>query len=293
MFYGGLVFLTGWIMRAVFARDPSSLSLYIAQTVLVLCGPPIFAATEYNILARIMRYLPMHAPIGPNRVIFFFTYLSALVESLTAAGGGMMARTDAGIERVKKGSTLVAIAIVLQAVVQIVFASVVAIMHRRTVRANMLTSNVRTVFIMLYGTSVLVIIRCVYRAVEKFSRLDVLKTGICRGPCKAVLWNEWYLYAFEAAPMVLYMMWINIIHPGRFLPRDKTRFLDYNKVERIGPQDKKVTIRWMSLLDMGLGDHIENPKDRFWERPDEWEIVQSNGHTKTKSKGEENITTKV
>ena len=169
MFYGGLVFLSGWIMRAVFARDPSSLSLYIAQTVLVLCGPPIFAATEYNILARIMRYLPMHAPIGPNRVIFFFTYLSALVESLTAAGGGMMARTDAGIERVKKGSTLVAIAIVLQAVVQIVFASVVAIMHRRTVRANMLTSNVRTVFIMLYGTSVLVIIRCVYRAVEKFS----------------------------------------------------------------------------------------------------------------------------
>ena len=38
-----------------------------------------------------MHYVPQHAVIGPNRVLFFFTYLSALIETLTAAGAAMMA----------------------------------------------------------------------------------------------------------------------------------------------------------------------------------------------------------
>ena len=198
----------------------------------------------------------------------------------------MMARTDAGIERVKLGSTLIAIAVVLQAVVQIGFASVVATMHQRTARANMVTPKVRTQFIMLYGTSTLVIIRCVYRAIEKFARVGYLKSGVCQGTCKTVLSNEWFLYAFEAAPMVLYMVWINAIHPGRFLPHNKSHFLDYNGVERVGPEQKSPTlssIRWMSLCDMGLGSKGDQVKDRYWERPEEWPPVAAQDSRKPKS----------
>jgi hypothetical protein len=226
-----------------------------------------------------MHYVPQHAIIGPNRVLFFFTYLSALIETLTAAGAAMMAgaTTVEKWDRVKTGGTLVAIAVVLQALAQIGFACTVAAVHMRVRKANMLTKGLRTVFIMLYGTSTLVVIRCIYRAIEKFTLRDIYITMECGGLCQQVVRKEWYLFVFDAAPMVLYTFWINAIHPGRFLPHDKNVFLDYDKIERVGPKyerPKMRNVRWMSLLDMGLSNKGDKPKDKYWERPQEWMPVE-------------------
>jgi hypothetical protein len=226
-----------------------------------------------------MHYVPQHAIIGPNRVLFFFTYLSALIETLTAAGSSLMAgaTTVEKWDKAKLGGTLVAIAVVLQAIAQIGFASTVAAVHTRVSKANMLTPGLRTVFIMLYGTSTLVVIRCVYRAIEKFALRDIYVTQQCKGVCTQVVLKEWYLFAFDAAPMVLYTFWINAIHPGRFLPHDKNVFLDYDKVERVGPKFQRPKIRWMSILDMGLTKTGDAPKDKYWERPQEWAPVDGSG----------------
>jgi hypothetical protein len=271
MFYGGLIYTGGWAARAAFTQNPTK-DLYIAQMVMILCGPPIYSAAEYNVLARIMHYVPMHAPIGPNRTVFFFTYLSALIETLTAAGAAMQAgaTTVEKWDRVKLGSTLIAIAVVLQTIAQAGFAFTVALVHHRVSKANMLTSNLRSIFIMLYGTSTLVIIRCIYRSIEKFSTRQLYETLKCEGSCTQVIAKEWYLYAFDAAPMILYTIWINIIHPGRFLPHGKNHFLDFNRIERVGPVLPRPQIRWMSLVDMGLGNKGDAPKDKYWERPQEW-----------------------
>jgi hypothetical protein len=91
MFWGGAVFMSGWITRAISSHYPANLPLYISQTVLVLAGPPIYSAAEYNILSRLMNYLPMHAPLNPNRVVILYIYLGATVEGLTAAGATLMA----------------------------------------------------------------------------------------------------------------------------------------------------------------------------------------------------------
>lgn len=91
MFWGGTVFTAGWIMRVLSSYDPANKNLYIAQTCLILGGPPIYAAAEYNVLGRLMSYLPMHAIFHPGRVVTVFIYLGATVESLTAAGAAKMA----------------------------------------------------------------------------------------------------------------------------------------------------------------------------------------------------------
>ncbi len=166
-------------------------------------------------------------------VKYFFIYLGSLVEALSGAGAGKLAGSTPGTARYESGGTLIAVSIVLQGVIECIFMAMVALIHRRCARAGMLARNVRIVCLTLYGTSTLVLLRCVFRAVEAFTSYTHSCAEVYYG---SVAKNEWYLYAFEAAPMVLYTLWLNVFHPGRFLPRDYKRFLDIDgETERIGP----------------------------------------------------------
>jgi hypothetical protein len=253
MFYGGAVFMTGWILRAVSAHHPSNLGLFIAQTIFIYAGPPIYAAAEYNTLGRLMHYLPMHAPLNPDRVLYFFIYLGALVESLTGAGAGKLASSKPGSDQYKSGGTLIAVATVLQAGVECVFISMVALLHYRCSKAGMLSKNVKIICVTLYGTSFLIIARCVFRAVEAFTEY----TQSCGGfgiYCGSVARHEWYLYAFEAA--------------------SKKRYLDVDgKTERMGPGWIDERPLWKTFVDpFSLQRRSRNngEQTKFWLRPNQW-----------------------
>lgn len=275
MAWGGAVFTTGWILRAIASYNTSDANLYIAQTVFILAGPPIYSAAEYNILGRLMHYVPMHAPLNPNRLVYFFIYCGAAVEGLTAAGGSLVATAAASdSDKQTNGGRLISIALVLQAVVEFIFIGMVALMHYRCARSKMLPRNIRSLCIMLYGTSTLVIIRCICRAIESFRTHSVTT---CDSVCRTILNHEWYLYAFEAAPMLLYTIWLNIIHPGRLLPKSKERYLDIDgKTERLGPgwSDRRST--WATFVDPFDLSGLMNgtlSHEGFWLRPDDWKVA--------------------
>ncbi|KAG9232672.1 putative RTA1 domain protein [Amylocarpus encephaloides] len=278
MFYGGAVFASGWILRVLSSYQTDNLNLYIAQYILILCGPPIYSAAEYNVLGRMMHYLPMHAPLNPSRVTYFFVYLGATVESLTAAGASLISNADARKSALRTGGTMVVISVILQAVVECLFMFMVAMMYNRCQKSKMLTPNLKNVCIMLFGTSILVLFRCVFRIVEYVSILKVL-TSDCGSACvPPVLKNEWYIYAFEAAPMLLYTYWLNIMHPGRMLPSDSKIYLDFNRQERVGPgwKDKRPLI--MSFCDpFDLEGMIKgrSAAEKYWLRPDDWSLVDA------------------
>ena len=278
MFWGGTVFTAGWVMRAILSYNPSNLNLYIAQQCLILAGPPIFAAAEYNILGRMMYYLPMHAPLHPGRLVYFFIYLGAGVEGLTGAGASLAATSTRGdLSQYKTGSTLISIALVLQAAVECVFISVVALMHQRAARAHMLSRNVRMLCVMLYGTSTLILIRCIFRAIESFATLNIITSSPCTGICRVVSHQEWYLYVFEAVPMALYTIWLNVMHPGRYLQRNKCRYLDIDgKTERLGPGWIDQRPKWKTFVDpMDLTNTLKGePKhEKFWLYAEQWPVA--------------------
>jgi hypothetical protein len=272
MIWGGTVFTTGWIIRTVSTYRPSDLDLYIAQYVLIYAGPPVYSAAEYNVLGRLLRYLPMHAPLSPERVTYFFIYLGAAVEGLTAAGASRVATAKGDLAQRQSGLTLISIALLLQAVIELVFITMVAMIHRRCVTAGAFPRNVRLLCIMLYGTSALVFLRCIFRAIESFAILSA--SSNCNTLCRTVLLHEWYLYVFEALPMLIYTWWINFIYPGTLLPRDRNVYLDPDGLtERRGPGWVDTRSRWETFVDpVDLVGTIKGQQnhEKFWLEPDKW-----------------------
>ncbi|KAI1065249.1 hypothetical protein LB507_000764 [Fusarium sp. FIESC RH6] len=273
MFYAGLFFTVGWVFRAISVRQPDSLPLYMISTIFIYLAPPIYSAAEYNTLGRLMHYLPMHSIINPNRVVYIFVFLGSLVEVLTAIGASWIAagngRQDS--DRLSSGATFMAVAVILQGVIELGFIALVGILHHRCSRASMLPPNVRTLFIMLYGTSMLILIRCVFRAVETFELRDILSSG--EDNSNALMKREWPFYVLEGIPVALYTYWLNIIHPGRFLPYDQRQYLDFDgKTERMGPGWIHKRQWFMYIADPFdfIGMLSMKKRDPYYLRPSEW-----------------------
>ncbi len=215
----------------------------------------------------------MHAMLNPRMVKYCFIYLGALVEALTAAGAAQLATNDPGTDKFKSAGTLLAVATVLQGAIEIPFMAMVSVLHYRSSKSGMLSKNVRTVCITLYGCSILILLRSIFRAVESFSMYGKDCTY-----CGNITKKEWYLYALEAAPMVLYTFWLNVIHTGRFLPAHRNRYLDVDgKTERMGPgwiDDRswvEIAIdpfNWMKNHKAG-GEHT-----KFWLMPHKWPVCE-------------------
>jgi hypothetical protein len=239
---------------------------------LIYAGPPIYTAAEYSVLGRLLRYLPIHAPLNPDRVVLFFIYLGAAVEGLTAAGASLVVTAKGDTEQAQSGTILISIALVLQAVIEFIFTAMVATVHRRCILTGTWPQNVRRLCIMLYGTSILVFIRCIFRAIESFATLSA--SSSCNNLCRTVLLHEWYLYIFEALPMLIYTCWVNAIYPGALLPRDRNVYLDPDGLtERRGPGWVDKRSRWETFVDpFDLVGTIKGQQkhEKFWLEPDKW-----------------------
>ncbi|KAL4924263.1 RTA1 like protein-domain-containing protein [Aspergillus undulatus] len=273
MFWGALLYTIGWILRAISSYNPQHTNLYIAATVFVYAAPPVFSASAYNILGRIMHYIPMFAWLNPNRTVFFFVYIGAVVEGLTAAGGARIATGATEIDKYRSGATLMAVSVILQCIVEIALVFIVGTLHRKCARAGMLPRNLRFLFYTLYGTSTLVLCRCIYRAVESLYTLD--PPGVaCNDTCEYFQRQEWLLYAFDAAPMVLFTFWINLLHPGQYLPRDKMRYLDFDGItERMGPGWLDSRSKFETFIDpLDLSGMMKKGKHhtKYWDEPARW-----------------------
>ena len=273
--WASLIWFAGFVTRALSAFNPSNVGLFIAQYVLVFIGPPLYAASEYFILGRLLAYLPYHTPLHPGRVLTTFLLLSAAVESLAASGAASSASASqdpgahaAAIIRIKAS-------LILQEVVEVSFFGLVALVEYRCRRARHFPHNVRIVCRMLYVTSFMMTIRCIVRTIEGFEAADCDPSAPgFRGYCGPVQQYEWYLWVFEVANITVFVALLAIFHPGRYLPSDNKQYLDPidGITERIGPGYSAVDKRsWLiTVLDpFNLGGMITGKGavvDHFWER---------------------------
>lgn len=252
MLWASLVWIAGFVCRAYSAYHPQHIAMFIAQYVLVLMGPPLYAAAEYFILGRLLAYLPYHAPLHPGRVIPTFVLLSTAVESLTANGAANSGGGEREPGQRASGIATLQAALILQCVVELGFMSIVGTVQYKCHRAGLFPRQLRPVFYILYLTSSMVLVRCVVRTIEGFEAPHC-EPWVDVDTCGYVSRQEWILWVFEIANITLFVVLLAIFHPGKYLPRDSRIFLDQmdGKTERVGPGFGKADRRplWQTIVD--------------------------------------------
>ncbi|KAI6850945.1 hypothetical protein KC332_g406 [Hortaea werneckii] len=257
MVWATTCWVAGFVCRAISVYNTQSVNIFIAQAVFVYVGPPLYAAAEYFILGRLFAYLPYHTPIHPGRVVSTFMLLSAVVESLTANGAANMSAAsdpsdDADLDKVRSqmqsGLQTMQAALLLQIAVEAMYLSLVILLERRCRRAQAFPKQIQPVFLVLYITSSMVIVRCIVRAIEAFEMADCPYGD---QQCGYVTSHEWVFYVFECANITLFVVLLAVFHPGRYLPRSSRIFLDPldGKTERVGPGFGKADSRnWLATV---------------------------------------------
>ncbi|KAF4554100.1 RTA1-like protein 7 [Elsinoe fawcettii] len=240
MTWASTVWVAAFICRAISVRNVQSVSIFIAQYVMVLAGPPLYAAAESFILGRILAYLPYHAPIHPGRVLSTFFVISVLVEVLCNTGASKsIGRADPDdAEQIKVGVAMYKAGFVLQCVLESSFMSLTAYVHFKAKRTGTLTKNIRTMVYMLYLTSSMILLRTIVRTIEAFEKTQCAPSrDNPLGYCGYLSTHEWPLYVLECANVTLFVCFLTYFTPGAYLPKSHKVFLDPldGKTERLGP----------------------------------------------------------
>ncbi|KFA78523.1 hypothetical protein S40288_01458 [Stachybotrys chartarum IBT 40288] len=200
---GGLFETVGYIGRALAHSSTGTLGPYIMQSTLLLLAPVLFAASLYMTLKRIVGATrgEKYSPVRPRWLTRVFVMGDCFSFLLQASGAGLLvqgADGDGDGSSAQTGENIILGGLIFQIGIFAAYLAVAGIFHRRLSRREdaELSADVRWrgILYMLYGTSLFVMARNVFRAIEYGMGHDGY-----------LLANEWPVYVFDGALMLLTM----------------------------------------------------------------------------------------
>lgn len=202
---GGLFEFIGYIGRIMSSNDRYTLSPYIMQTLLLLLGPALYAASIYMILGRLILLTggERYSLVRRTWLTKIFVGGDVMSFMMQSAGGGVM---SSGASGMKTGEKIIIGGLFLQILFFGLF-FVVAILFQIRGKEHLasLASGVpwRKHLHALYATSILILVRSIFRVVEYI-----------QGNGGYLLRHEVFLYVFDAVLMFTVMAVLNVSHPG-------------------------------------------------------------------------------
>ncbi|PQE05519.1 RTA1 like protein [Rutstroemia sp. NJR-2017a BBW] len=212
---GGVFEVIGYATRIVAHSNKKSIPVYSIQTILILLGPALFAASIYMILGRLVVALDAESmsPIPKKWMTKIFVTGDVIAFLSQAAGGGIMA--SGTISAMNTGEHITIAGLCIQLAFFSVFIFTATIFHRRYQRTaggapmkisvkNILNNkNWEALLYVLYATSALILIRSAFRVIEYAGGNDGF-----------LLSHEVFAYLFDATLMFFVMVILNIFHPS-------------------------------------------------------------------------------
>ena len=275
--WAAALFVSGFVLREYAAHGHyNNQSVFISSTVLLFCGPPVYAGASYFIFGRVLYYIPYLSPLHPGRVWSTFIGLDTVVETLAGNGAAQVANRSNSPAKIKLGLTLIKASLLLQLGLFVAFVFLVVVFHIRCLRAGVFSRNVKIVIYELYACSVLILLRNSYRTAAFFYPYVSTPND-----------TEWLWWVLDALPMVTCTWILNIWPPAKYFPSNYKIYLAKDgKTELEGPGAADRRHFLLTVFDpcdvIGLITKSDR-KNRFWEEdgiggPAKIVPVDENGH---------------
>ncbi|EXK25658.1 hypothetical protein FOMG_17695 [Fusarium oxysporum f. sp. melonis 26406] len=196
---GAIFEVVGFAARAYGHDNPTTLSAYIIQSVLILLAPIFFAASVYMFLGRIVLATgqPSKSMIRPSILTKLFVTGDVLCFLIQAAGAGKMVNADSKEDR-DSGNYTVLAGLFFQLAIFGFFLIVAVVFHLRVRGTTSQASrawNWQRYLISLYVLGLIITFRNVFRVIEYIM-----------GDDGYLLKHEWPIYAFDGFPMAVVLV---------------------------------------------------------------------------------------
>ncbi|GFN20335.1 RTA1 domain-containing protein [Aspergillus tubingensis] len=161
---GGVFEVIGYAFRAACTNATANLILYILQSVLILLGPVLFAASVYMVLARLIRSVGAEKYSLVRISWVTKTFVAGDIVSFLVQGQGSGLMASDGLENIAKA--IVICGLMIQVFVFGFFIITSMVFEKRMKRAP--TSEVPYTHHLypLYAVSWLIMIRSIFRVIE-------------------------------------------------------------------------------------------------------------------------------
>ncbi|KAJ3549180.1 hypothetical protein NM208_g79 [Fusarium decemcellulare] len=232
---GSLFETVGFIGRAIGAEESPNWTFgpYVMQTLLLLLGPTLYAASVYMMLGRLIRLLgaEKHSLIRPSWLTKFFLFGDIVSIALQGIGGGKLVNAETRDDR-ESGERIIIGGLTVQLLFFGLFMVVTGLLHFRITRnptATRISSvqvNWKRFLIIIYIASALILIRSLFRMIEYIMGHDSVLQS-----------QEVYIYVFDAALMAAATVMLNIFHPSEYLNTERKPIDDNDSEVEMGLQN--------------------------------------------------------
>ncbi|KAM5354685.1 hypothetical protein ACJ41O_001332 [Fusarium nematophilum] len=204
----------GYVGRALSANEAPDYSKnpYIMQSILLLLGPALLAASIYMVLGRLILLLEAgHLSLIRTKWLTKVFVIGDVLSFFAQSGGGGMLATAKSKDDSKLGENIIVGGLLIQIVFFGFFMAVTLVFHRRiherpTSRSLVITAPWKKLLWVLYASSLFILVRSVFRVAE-----------YVLGKEGALQADEYWIYIFDATLMSLVAVLFNYFHPSRVL----------------------------------------------------------------------------
>ncbi|KAL2823809.1 RTA1 like protein-domain-containing protein [Aspergillus cavernicola] len=213
---GGVFQIIGYICRIIAHGNKESVPIYSIQAILILLAPPLYAASIYMVLGRLVTFLRAEnlSVVSVRWMTKIFVTGDVIAFLMQAAGGGIM--SSGTIESYDLGENITVGGLAVQLAFFSVFMVTCGIFHRRirqnpTHEVSALSARLQerttwrweSILVGLYAASILILVRSIFRLIE-----------YVQGNDGYLISHEVFMYVFDSALMFLAMAVMNLCHPS-------------------------------------------------------------------------------
>ncbi|CAG8006830.1 unnamed protein product [Penicillium salamii] len=210
---GGVCESFGYYGRAWSHEDRTEIGSWALQEMLILCSPPLIAATIYMVLGRIIRSFNAEHLVSmtPKKITVIFVLNDVLTFCTQLGGAGVQVTGDAHLMSI--GKKVVLAGLIFSLFVFAFFVWIAATLHRRlnNTPTDILTMNDlywRRYMWALYAACSALMLRNLVRTIQ----FGVSKSS-------ALNQKELFIYLFDAFPMFFSMLVLAVCHPGLLIKK--------------------------------------------------------------------------